>query len=262
MYSAARGRAAADEVLLIRQRGQSDEPPSDTWEFPRVGEFDYPADLEPWTDGVLLAKVDGPFDPPGLPAEDFQWVSADFARTCAPTAFHPDVPPALRRFDGPILDQILARIGAASNSTGDFQMGTATASRSDFAAAQIKANRVANAYGDSAPAPLVGESLLDYRARLASMYKKYSGAFKNSDLHKIGDPSAMTGIEDTIYNDAMSEARHPTAASLAPGQLRAITTMDASNRPITRYYGESSACWDQFNAPYRYVRGFNVAGKA
>jgi hypothetical protein len=132
MFTAARGRPAADEVLLIRQHGQSDEPPSDTWEFPRVGEFDYPAALEPWTDGVLLARVDGPFDPPGLPAEDFQWVSADFARTCAPTAFHPDVPPALRRFDGPILDQILAHIEARadSNSQGDFSMGTET--RADF----------------------------------------------------------------------------------------------------------------------------------
>ena len=263
MYSAARGRAAADEVLLIRQHGQSDEPPSDTWEFPRVGEFDYPAALEPWTDGVLLAKVDGPFDPPGLPAEDFQWVSADFARTCAPTAFHPDVPPALRRLEGStILDQILARIGAASNAQGDSSMGTSTASRSDFAAAQIKANRVANAYGDAAPAPLAGERLLDYRARLASMYQKYSGAFKNSDLHKIGDASAMTGIEDAIYNDALSEARHPTSASLAPGQLRAITTLDAANRPITRYYGESSACWDQFNPPHRYITRFNTPGRS
>jgi hypothetical protein len=262
MFTAARGRPAADEVLLIRQHGQSDEPPSDTWEFPRVGEFDYPAALEPWTDGVLLAKVDGPFDPPGLPAEDFQWVSADFARTCAPTAFHPDVPPALRRFDGPILDQILAHIEARadSNSQGDFSMGTET--RADFTSAQVKANRVANAYGDSAPAPLAGERLLDYRARLASMYQKYSGAFKNSDLHKIGDASAMSGIEDAIYNDAMSEARHPTAASLAPGQLRAITTLDASNRPVTRYHGDIAAFMDQFNPPFRYVRRLNTPGRS
>jgi hypothetical protein len=94
------------------------------------------------------------------------------------------------------------------------------------------------------------------------MYQKYSGAFKNSDLHKIGDASAMSGIEDAIYNDAMSEARHPTAASLAPGQLRAITTLDASNRPVTRYHGDIAAFMDQFNPPFRYVRRLNTPGRS
>jgi hypothetical protein len=273
MYSAARmlqfqtppyERPAAAAVLMVCRR-DDDGLPSDIWEFPHVGEFEYPAKLEPWTAGVLLARVDGQFDPPGFPAEDFNWVSADFVRTC--TALHPDVPAALRRLEGStILDQILARIGAASNSstsTGDVStMGTSTASRSDFAAAQIKANRVANAYGDSAPAPLVGESLLDYRARLATQYKRFSKAFQNSDLHKIGDASAMSGIEDAIYNDAMTEATHPTAASLKPGQLRAITTMDASNRPITRYAGDISAFMDQFNPPHRYITRFNTPGRS
>jgi hypothetical protein len=247
-------------VLMVCRR-DDDGLPSDIWEFPHAGEFEHPAALEPWTANVSIARVDAPFDPPGFPLGDFTWVHTDFGTHS--TAVHPDVPAAVRRLEGStILDQILARIGAASNSQGDFQMGTATASRSDFAAAQIKANRVANAYGDSAPPPLAGESLLDYRARLASVYKKFSKAFQNSDLQKIGDPSAMSGIEDAIYLDALAEARHPTAASLAPGQLRAITTMDASNRPITRYVGSAGACWDQFNPPYRYVRGFNVAGKA
>ena len=135
-------------------------------------------------------------------------------------------------------------------------------SQSDFIAAQAKADRVARAYNDSAPPPLAGERLLDYRARLASMYQKYSGAFKNSDLHKIGDASAMSGIEDTIYNDAMTEARHPTAASLKPGQLRAVGTQDASGRTITRYHGDISAFMDQFNPPFRYVTRINTPGRS
>jgi hypothetical protein len=135
-------------------------------------------------------------------------------------------------------------------------------SQSDFAAAQIKANRVANAYGDSAPAPLAGERLLDYRARLASMYQKYSKSFKDSNLSKIGDASAMAGIEDAIYNDAMSEATHPTAASLKPGQLRAVGTQDASGRTITKYYGDIAAFMDQFNPPFRYVTRINTPGRS
>jgi hypothetical protein len=136
------------------------------------------------------------------------------------------------------------------------------ATRSEFIAAQAKADRVANAYGDAAPAPMTGETLMAYRARLASVYQKFSKSFKDSDLHRIGDPSAMAGIEDTIYNDAMAEARHPTAASLAPGQLRAITTMDASNRPVTRYHGDIAAFMDQFNPPHRYITRFNTPGRS
>jgi 8-oxo-dGTP pyrophosphatase MutT (NUDIX family) len=135
-------------------------------------------------------------------------------------------------------------------------------SQSDFTAAQVKANKVAQAYGDAAPSPMTGERLLDYRARLATQYKRFSKAFQNADLHKIGDASAMSGIEDAIYLDALAEARHPTAASLAPGQLRAITTMDASNRPITRYHGDISAFMDQFNPPHRYITRFNTSGRS
>jgi hypothetical protein len=241
-------------VLMVCRR-DDEGTRSDIWEFPHAGEFEHPAKLEPWTDGVSIARVDDPFDPPGFPLGDFHWVHTDFGTHS--TAVHPNVPAAIRRLEGStILDQILARLGAyssSSNSTGDTSMGTSTTSRSDFAAAQIKADRVANAYGDSAPPPLAGERLLDYRARLASMYQKYSKPFKNSDLRKIGDPTAMSGIEDTIYNDAMAEARHPTAASLRPGELRAIVTIDAANRPITHYIGDQNACWNQFNPPIRYV---------
>lgn len=261
MYSAARGRPAADEVLLIRQRGLPDEPPSDIWEFPRVGDFDVPADLEPWTDSVSIARVDSPFDPP-LDAADYQWVSADFARTCPPTVFDPAVPPALRRFDGDPLDLILARLSADSrNSQGDDSMDTSTASRSDFTAAQIKCDRVAHAFGDSAPPPLAGERLHDYRARLASLYQRFSKSFKNANLSRVGDPVALSAVEDAIYNDALAEAKHPTSASLKPGELRAVVTLDAANRPITRYVGGDGACWNQFNPPVRHVQRFNTSGR-
>jgi hypothetical protein len=254
-------RPGGDEVLILRC--YQDDEPTEVWRLPIVGELDCPAELVPWTDGTFLARVDAKFTPPDLPSCDFDWMLRAFAVTCNGSCFHPNVLPALRRFDGSILDQILARIEARadSNSTGDIQMGTATASRSDFAAAQIKANRVANAYGDSAPPPLAGESLLDYRARLASVYKKFSRSFKDSDLHKIGDPSAMSGIEDAIYNDAMAEARHPTAASLKPGQLRAVGTQDASGRTITKYYGDIAAFMDQFNPPHRYITRFMTNGR-
>jgi hypothetical protein len=274
MYAAARTlqfqtppyeRPASDEVLLVRRRGQPDGPPSEVWEFPRIGEFEYPAELEPWTDSVSIARVEAPFNPPDMPAADFQWISSDFARSCMPTAYDPAVPPALRRLDGPLLDQIMARIETLADSainfkSGDIQVSTDTATRADFIEAQTKADRVAHAFGDSAPAPLAGERLHDYRVRLVAPYLKFSKQFKGADLGKVRDASAFNAVESQVYNDAAGEATHPTAASLRPGELRYITTMDAANRPITRSVGNTSACWDQFNAPYKFVRRFNTPG--
>jgi hypothetical protein len=128
-------------------------------------------------------------------------------------------------------------------------------SQSDFIAAQAKADRVAKAYNDSAPPPLAGERLLDYRARLASEYKKYSRSFKDSDLHKIGDPTAMSGIEDVIYADAAREAVHPTGG-FRPGELRAVVSQDATGRKITKYYGDPGACWNHHHGVYAHVTRF------
>jgi hypothetical protein len=135
--------------------------------------------------------------------------------------------------------------------------------RSDFIAAQSRATKLLHSFGDSSgAAPFVqGESLLQYRARLAAQFQKYSKAFKDSNLSRITCPHAFAGIEDAIYNDAAAEATHPTAASLSAGELRAVVTMDGAGRPITKYYGDPNACWDQFNPPVIHqVRKFMTPG--
>ena len=261
-------RPGGDEVLILRC--YQDDEPTEVWRLPIVGEFDCPAELVPWTDGTVFARVDEKFTPPDLPGCDFEWMLRDFAVTCNGSIFHPNILPALRRFDGPILDQILARIEARadSNSTGDVStMGTSNAElqrqidvlkrqlgqplsdqqRGDYAKAQAKANTVAQAYGDAAPGPLPGESEMDYRVRLATPYKKHSNAYKDSDLSKIRDMSAFTAVEDAIYNDAAK------AMTKNEGPLRAVITSDASGRKITRYYGDADSCWSQFNPGPRYV---------
>jgi hypothetical protein len=129
----------------------------------------------------------------------------------------------------------------------------------EFVNAQARAHAVARAFGDSAPPPLVGESLHDYRARLASPYLKHSKALQGANLAKIHDPNAFNAIEDQVYTDAAREAMHPT--SFRPGELRAIATPDASGRVITRYVGDPNACWDQFNPGIRYIRRLCVPGR-
>jgi hypothetical protein len=129
----------------------------------------------------------------------------------------------------------------------------------EFVHAQARANAVAQAFGDSAPPPLIGESLQDYRVRLASPYLMHSKTLRGANLAKIHDPNAFNAIEEQVFADAMAEATNPS--TFKPGELRRIERADASGRVITRYAGDPNACWDQFNPPIRYVKRLCVPGR-
>jgi hypothetical protein len=128
--------------------------------------------------------------------------------------------------------------------------------RSEYAKAQGRAEPAYRAIADSAPAPLVDERLHDYRVRLLKPHQKHSKPFQSADLSKIRDESAFNAIEGQIYADAAG------ASMRNEGPLHAVTTLDAANRPITKYFGSDGSCWDRFNPPIKYIRRFNVAGKA
>jgi hypothetical protein len=231
-------------VLLVHPTGMDH---AGTWTLPdaadEVGDF--------WLDGpvplgdALLARCDVQFTPTLTAKHDrHTWCTGEFARDFRhiinPSAFA-------------LIEKFSAGEGAVQ-STGESTME----SRSEFTAAQAKADRVAQMFGDSAPPPLQGESLLNYRSRLASKYQAHSKAYKDSDLSKVGDPIALSMVEDAIYLDAAREAEHPTH-SLRPGELRPMVRLDGAGRPITKYAGNGDgACWDQFNPPQRFVRRFNL----
>jgi hypothetical protein len=136
-------------------------------------------------------------------------------------------------------------------------------SRSEFIETQSRADKLFQAFGDTAGAPpsMQGESLLQYKARLLAPFQKYSQQFKDANLSRITCPSGFAAIEGQIYNDALSEATHPTSASMRPGELRAVATADATGRKITKYFGDPAACWDQFNPPHKYVTRFMTNGR-
>lgn len=127
---------------------------------------------------------------------------------------------------------------------------------------QSKAQRVAQAFGDSKDAPAIcqGEAEQDYRIRLLSKYKDFSKSYKDADMSKIHDASVFTSIEDAIYNDAMAEAERPS--TVQPGVMIPQKIKDAAGREITKYHGDPAACWDKFNPPVRYVRRILTNGAA
>lgn len=130
--------------------------------------------------------------------------------------------------------------------------------RSEFVAAQSRAESAYRAIGDAAGAPpfMNSERLHGYRCRLLKPLQPRSTKFKDADLTKIHDPSAFDAIEAQVYADAAK------ASMRNEGPLHAVTTLDAANRPITKYFGGDGSCWDRFNPPIKYIRRFNVAGKA
>lgn len=269
-------RPGDPDVLLLRWYQDGDKPSSgeygdvcgpNSWRFPTVGEFEHPGELEPWTDATDLVRLDASFKPPGVHGRDYMWIHPDFLTGCArPEILHPSVRPAARRLDGDPLDQILARIVACADSTslksGDDCMSAEIAnyslrqdSHAMFVNAQARADKVAQAFGDSAPRWVDGESLSQYRQRLLSKFKAHSADWKGVALAKLGDD--VLGVAETrIYADAIVAATDP--ANVPAGQLREIIETDRSGRRISRFIGDPGACWDMFKQPARNVIGWNT----
>ena len=101
--------------------------------------------------------------------------------------------------------------------------------REEMAKAQARADSVAMALGETTSiAPLMGESVLAFRKRLASRFAKYSDRFKGVDVNTY-DKSAFAPIEDMIYADSMSYAKAPPVAE---GTVHMVESRDEAGRMI------------------------------
>jgi hypothetical protein len=127
--------------------------------------------------------------------------------------------------------------------------------RSQFVAAQSKAERVFQAFGDSAGAPrwMQGETLDQYRRRLIAEFKKHSKGWADVDL-SVFSGKALDTVESQVYADAVTASR--TTADLAPGTLRMTINEDETGRRIRRFFGDPEACWAPFKQPLRRLTGF------
>lgn len=130
------------------------------------------------------------------------------------------------------------------------------AERQRFVAVQSRAERVAQAFGDSAGAPrwLQGETLDQYRRRLLGGYVKHSAAWKDIDLTPFAD-KALDTVETQVYADAYREATHPT--SITSGELRMSIRSDETGRQIREFHGDPEACWAPFKQTPRLLVGLN-----
>src|SRR5215467_1408796 len=127
--------------------------------------------------------------------------------------------------------QVIERLQAAMKPRSDDEHVA-------FADAQARADAVFAGFGERAPRPLEGETLIDYRKRLATRLKKHSptwGKVKFSELPE----SAFRIAEDTVYNDAIAAAANPV--DLEAGELRMVTKIDPTTGVRSNvFYGKES----------------------
>lgn len=124
-----------------------------------------------------------------------------------------------------------------------------------MADAQAGADKVYAAFGDSAPRPLQGEDLINYRRRLATGLKGHSTAWKGIDLGKLPGEALDIAVGQ-IYSDAMTAARNPS--DVPEGQLRAILSTDETGRRHTSFVGQPRSWMRDFAPSQRFLTGINT----
>ncbi|WP_048862467.1 hypothetical protein, partial [Acidisphaera rubrifaciens] len=122
------------------------------------------------------------------------------------------------------------------------------------AAAQSRADQVAQHFGKRAPAPMVGESVQTYRGRLLLGFQSYSKDAAKLDIHTINVPVAFGIIEDKIYADAIAAAKD-MSDFIVEGTILPMTEVTPEGHRITRYHGGRSFVHN-IKPPAQYVRKF------
>jgi len=111
----------------------------------------------------------------------------------------------------------------------------------DYAAladAQAKADRTYQAFGDSAPRPLNGETVAGYEKRVINDLKRHSARWKDADIYALQD-SVLQIAKSDVYSDAMAAARRPS--DLGPGMLRPVyKTNELTGTRIIEFVGNGT----------------------
>jgi hypothetical protein len=107
-----------------------------------------------------------------------------------------------------------------------------------FADTQARADAVFQGFGKAAPRPLEGETLINYRKRLATHLKPYSTVWKQVKFSQLPD-EAFTIAEAQVYSDAAVAASNPV--DLNDGELREVSRTDPRTGLKTIvFYGRDS----------------------
>ncbi len=154
-------------------------------------------------------------------------------------------------------DSVQKQLADATAQIEELRKDIANRGREAFVTAQVRADKVYAAFGDSAPRWMTGESEDGYRVRLLTPVKKHSKAWKDVNLATL-PADALKVAEETIYHDAIEAAAHP-ATGPDVGLQEVFDAEPRTGRRISRFRGHPEACWAPFKQSPRYLTGFNTA---
>ncbi len=151
---------------------------------------------------------------------------------------------------------VMKQLKDAQAQIEELRKDIANRGREAFIGAQVRADKVYAAFGDSAPRWMTGEAEEGYRVRLLTPLKKHSKTWKDVNLSTL--PSdALKIAEETIYHDAIEAAAHPATGPEA-GLQEVYEVEPRTGRRVSRFRGHPEACWKPFKQGVRYVSKFNI----
>lgn len=124
--------------------------------------------------------------------------------------------------------------------------------RAQLLAAQARADRAYAAYNDAAPRFMEGESLMEYRRRLAAPMQRHSTTWKDANIFAIADSATFDIAENAIYNDAVQASRDISRFDV-DDPLRPQVRHDDAGRKITEFVGMPSRWMSAFSGRARKV---------
>ena len=142
------------------------------------------------------------------------------------------------------LRQQAAKIAEMEKRLNDVYAEPTIEDRNAIAETRSRADSIYQALtGQTASAPIPGESPIAYRKRLVDGLRKFSDRMKDVRVDSLTG-EAFAVVEDRIYTDALAATR--SEAIVPAGTLRAITRND-NGHIRTDYIGDSAA----WTAPFR-----------
>jgi hypothetical protein len=119
---------------------------------------------------------------------------------------------------------------------------------------QAAADTALRSWGGSAPPPMSGERLLDFRRRLLRPLLKHSKEWASVNLDELKEP-LFSPIEKSVFADAI--AASTDNSSVPTDYLREIITVDKSGRHISTFVGQPKAWMSAFSGHRRRVLKIN-----
>ena len=117
------------------------------------------------------------------------------------------------------------------------------ADRSRFASIQEQADPVFQAFGDRAPAPMDGETPMQYKRRLGGKMQINSDKYKDARLSSISDETLLDTVIADVYADSLVAARR--GADVPMGALRMITKQSGGHT-INEFVGDTESWMNSF----------------